>query len=40
MTDFGFGVLCGSLGTFIAMVALIAFVNYGPGDKVWEIDDE
>lgn len=34
MTDFGFGVLIGASGMFIAGVALILFITRGPGEKV------
>jgi len=40
MTDLTLGILIGAGGMFLAMVALILLVNHGPGDKVWEMEDE
>ena len=36
MTDLGLGVLIGSVGMFIAMIAVGLYITRGPHEKVWE----
>ena len=40
MTDLGLGIAIGAGGMFIAMVALTLLVNNGPGEKVWDQDED
>ena len=40
MTDLALGIAIGTGGMFIAMVALILLVNHGPGEKVWDQDED
>lgn len=35
LNDFAFGIMCGAGGMFVAMVALILFVNHGTG-RDWD----
>jgi hypothetical protein len=36
MTSFGFGVLCGAVGTLVICVALVLFVTRVLGGDIWE----